>query len=311
MADEQQQTPQQAETKAEGKQTQTESADTPSPVPEGDAASQPDSKESGSEPTVEDSKLPDDASDRTKEQFQKLTKSNQELKGKLDQYEQLVAETRKRQFGEDALSSLRPQGNFREQVQQQPQQVQNRVQKARQAGVTADQLVDEQGMLDVNKLNQVIQQVNQTAAKAAMTAQQAEKRAYERFDEQQQVQEAHSEYPSIDPQSEKFNQEHYNNVQALIMHSMVRPDLYGGNQLRLSEAAKRVVSPDSKEQKQAFKEGAKTAMENLTPKEQASLDAQTRSDKRGQQVDREREALETRRGNEKVIAERIRRATSS
>lgn len=310
MADENQAAPQQAETSAEGK-TQTESAATQAPMPEGDK--QPAQTEAPARESAEGIKeddLPEDASERTRQQFDKLKESNAELKKKADEWDRFQAEVRKRQLGEDALSSLRPQQQpgfqgLQHQAQGQPN-LQQALGQAQEAGIRAQDLVDDEGMLDVGKLNYAITQQVQRAA------QQAEQRAFQKVDEQRQVEETHSKFPSVDPASKTFNQEHYNRTQALLFHSMVRPDLYGGQPLRFVDAAQMAVGGGGDSSKEAFQEGAKAAMESLTPKEQASLQAQTRSDagRSGAQQNFDELRLRTRKGDEKALAERIKAATS-
>ena len=118
--------------------------------------------------------------------------------------------------------------------------------------------------------------------------------------DQQQESEAYAKYPEL-----KTDPKLRNLVQATVVQSMINPQAFGGKQLSLTEAAEYVKTPSNSDIKKAEQQGAKEAIESLTPKEQASLEATGRSDKRSSAETQEALRQRTRRGDSSAIHERL------
>ena len=166
-----------------------------------------------------------------------------------------------------------------------------------------DQYVDPiTGTVDVNGLNKVISDTDRRAKRAEEAI-----GRFERSAQEQQEREALATHPELDPSSKDYREDLYASSRAILMDSMVYPESYGGKTLTLKEAADRAKSLVGSAVKQAKEEGAKEARENLTPKEQASLEATGRSDRRTQ-LSNDIEILrqQSRRGDLNSIVERMR-----
>lgn len=159
--------------------------------------------------TVE--QLPDSASDRTKEQFQKLLEENRRLK-----------EERRKQAGTSVFDALRPQEVAGIDMSQF-----GRVNPQIATQITQD-FIGPDGV-DVDGLNKALRQANDRAALAEKEASLARQTA-QQVDERQQVREAHAAYPELDPTNEdKFDPNFYDLVALRIAKS--------GMKLSLSQAA--------------------------------------------------------------------------
>lgn len=148
-------------------------------------------------PEVEEKK------DRTTEQFEKLTKSNQELKEERDKYKNL-------------FEGLRPK-EVPQQVQQQYTQPINQAPNANQFANLSQgdinqvfqSMVDSEGYLDGNKLMQTLQDMNERAQRAESEARSA-RQAIEEERKERRVREeneatlkVYEKYPQLDPQNEQ------------------------------------------------------------------------------------------------------------
>ncbi len=218
------------------------------------------------------------APDRTREQFDKLTTSNKELKGQLD---------RERQEREK-LQGMIPQP--------QPQQPQK--------------LYDpDTGYLDPNALDALQRQAAQAEQRAIQAEQRSKQVENDRLD-----QEAFTSHPELQDGAENFDAKLRNQVRATVLDSMVNPADYGGSQLTPKQAADLVKGTSTKDATEAEKQGAQQALEELTPKEQASLEA-IGSSSQGRQAQRTQDQATlqraTRKGNLDAIMERMRGTESS
>lgn len=174
-------------------------------------------EEEGTEKSEEG--LPEDTSERTREQFEKLLERNREMSEKL-------AKTEKREAKnalEDVFSGLSPQpAPVAPGVASQPQSV-------------VDEYIDEQGNVDVRGLNAALQRANYTAQQAAQMAQQAVIQAQKEA-EQVQVREAHSKHPWLDPSADEFDEESYELVKDRLMRNWAE-----GKQIRLVDIANQIA----------------------------------------------------------------------
>ena len=211
--------------------------------------------------------LPEGTSDRTREQFDKLRS-------------QLREEKAKRVQTQSVFEQLKP---F-----QQPS-----------APVSTSQFIDPvTGNVDVNGLNYVISTTQQRAERAEQTVQ--------RWVEEQQTKEAYTSYPELNPSHDSFNASLHRKTRAVLMDSMINPQDYSGKPLSFKEAADIAKGVTPEVLQKAQEEGAKKAIEGLTPKEQASLEASGRSDRRNQTSNLDDLKWRTRKGDPSAITERLR-----
>ncbi|PWT73685.1 MAG: hypothetical protein C5B59_12895 [Bacteroidetes bacterium] len=188
------------------------------------------------QPKEEEHVLPEQASERTKEQFNKLLEENKRLKQE------------QRQYGKSVFDEVRPG-----QVEPQPQQVGPYpgyqpaqpqffppyvpAQVPQTFGVLPPtqvqdltrQFVDQNGNVDVNGLNQALIRANQEAMLARQQAQitlEQVARVNQRittYEEDQQVREAHAQFPEIDPMNKegKFDPEMFKAVKDRLIANRV------------------------------------------------------------------------------------------
>lgn len=212
--------------------------------------------------------------DRTREQFEKLKKSNLELKEELEQL--------KRKNTPSVIESLRPQGpppampqapDFNKFVADYSQQS-NLDQK--QVKNVLEGLVDAEGYVNPDVLTAKLNK----AEEAERKAREAEKRANQALNEisnfqaNQQARELHSQYPELDPNSKEFKPEAYELVKNELLNQMVNT----GKQDGLAAAAKmsryfRSNQPEVKSDKDRSIEQKKQAIQSVanTGKSQRSI----------------------------------------
>lgn len=162
------------------------------------------------------------------------------------------------------------------------------------------------GYVDVNEL----ETLREKAARAEKLAAQADKKL-EKFVIQQQEAEAYASYPELNTKSKDYDKGFANMARALITDSIINPKDHGG-ELTLKQAADRLKGVSAKVI-EAERQNAKVeAVEQLTPKEQASLEATGRSDRRGE-VDFNYNDLRnaTRRGDKEAVIARLRSLSAS
>ena len=186
--------------------------------------------------------LPENATDRTKEQFDKLTASNKQLKGQLDKLQADIASQ------VPAVGYNVPQPK-------------------------AEEFVDPAtGEVNIDKLNKSLVEANRQARQARQDV--------SRLREEAQEKEAYTTYPQLEPNNKSFDKELYRQTRAVLFDSMMNPQDYEGRTLTMKEAADRATGASQTTVNKAKAEGAEDAIGQLTPKEQASLEATGRSDRR-------------------------------
>lgn len=163
------------------------------------------------------------------------------------------------------------------------------------------QLYDENGYINANALENLQKMALAAEQRAARTEQELQKR-----DEEEQTREALAAYPELDPKAgKKHDKTLYNLTSALILDSMVNPQKYGNKTLRYKEAADYVKGQSKTELGKAEEAGAAKAIEQLTPKEQAALEATGRSDRRTTSMDHVELQERTRMNDYSAIMERL------
>ena len=167
------------------------------------------------EPEV--SQLPDEASERTKVEFEKLKQHNADLKAELDVYK-----TKK-----SVLDDLRP--STETVLPPTPSLTQTKVEEIKSS------LVDENGYVDVARLERALKDADERARKAEERALAVESRV-QNSEEKIQVREVHKEFPNLDPHSESFDPKFYELVRLELIGQMMN-----GEQ-DMAKAAKKVAS---------------------------------------------------------------------
>lgn len=177
--------------------------------------------------------LPEDAKERTK-------KVVEEALQKAKTYEEQLREERtRRQYYESLIQQPKPT----------PQMID-----------PFTGLVDESALL-------TLQQQTQEALRVANEAKQRNLE-YQRDQENNAV---YSVHPELKPDAKEFNKDLHNLTRSYLLDSMVNPDSYNGKELSFMEAAEKAKKTLGAQVQEAKKQGATEAIEQLTPKEQASL----------------------------------------
>lgn len=131
--------------------------------------------------------LPEEVTQRTKEEFEKLLQANKELKQALKEKDQAPEK-------KDVLESLRPAAPV----------VPENLSTAQVEEITKG-LTDESGYVDVDVLNKVLKESSAAAAAAQQQAQ-AALQQLQRYEETRMVQEAYKEFPELDPFGDKYDE---------------------------------------------------------------------------------------------------------
>jgi len=239
------------------------------PVNDTQESAVPTEEQKITEPVVE-SKVTDglaeDASDRTKVEFDKVQS-------------QLREERQRREALESAFKSM----------QTQP--------------ATQEPIYDPNtGLLN----EQVFSDTQRRAIEAEKRAVKAEE-SIQGYLKQQEEKEAYTAHPWLNPEDKTaHDKQRYNLAVGVALSSMVNPKDFGGKQLNLKEAGDFVAGLTSAQVEKAKKEGATEAIEQLTPKEQATLEAvgspSRRTESFGNLDDLRRR---TRKGDDSALFERL------
>lgn len=208
--------------------------------------------------------LPDNAPDRTKEQFQKLLKSNQELKATVDK---LLSER------ENASTQL---GSVYEEFQT-------------DTTLPEEDYVDEEGNVNIAKLNQDLKVAKREAEEA--------KRLSQRAKEDIEVREAHSKHPYLDPSSPSFDPTFYE----IVKDRVLAQKFYQGKNTSLTKIADE-VSSFYKPAKKGSTEGIETASNQMP------ISSSNTSNGRNTDVSLDDLRARTRSGDSSAIQERLKRA---
>lgn len=160
------------------------------------------------EEVVEEQALPEDVSDRTKEQFEKLKQSNKEMAERLRQLEEL--KTRPTESALDSLSAptKTPDASSYANLSQ------GDIDKQYEA------LVDANGYVDMSLLKKTLSEADRRAAEAAQKANTALE-ALQKYTETEQTRRAHSKYPELDPQNKEFDEKFYQMVKNELIGQMM------------------------------------------------------------------------------------------
>jgi len=276
---------QEAETLAERSKTVSERLENittqpetpPEPMPSSNRTEVVEGESPEQQPT-----LPDNASDRTKEQFEKILAENKRLK-----------EERRKEAGTSVFDSLRtPQAPVVDMSQfgnLNPQQTQQLTQ----------QFVDAQGNVDIDGLNKALTSANDRAMVAETEARMA-RQSVQAIDERQQVREAHRDFPELDPQAESFDPNFYDLVTVKLAKS--------GMKMTLAEAAqavKQTYTPSSFNPDRIRDDAVNQYKQSLAKRDQGPLSSGAGEPRSSEPVSELRE--KTRRGDPFALDERLRK----
>lgn len=221
----------------------------------------------------EEYQLPDNSNDRTKEQFQKLLQSNKELKEQLNK----LASNKNSEpinYGSvyDSIKSDSAQGST----------------------TGSDSYVDEDGNVDIARLNKDLKEAKMSALEAKALAQKAR--------EDLEVREAHNKHPYLNPQNPEFDPTFFE----LVKDRTLRQKFYEGKNTSLIDIADQVINfytPSSKKSAESAKavEDFKKAQSQIA--NNAPLSASSRARQEGPNLDDLR--ARTRSGDSRAILERL------
>lgn len=206
------------------------------------------------------SPLPEIASERTAERFEKLTESNK----RLYEANQLLQRelNRKAQLEQQTIAPLQQSPAF-----QQPKM---------EDYIENDPITGEQ-QINSEKLKRVIAETNQRAIRAE-TAVSSFRQQQEYLEELKQTEEAYQAYPELNNRDTKYDVDFSNDTRALILDSMMHPADYKGRTLTFKEAADRVKGRLGRSTVPTVSTPIPTVTkenkENLENKQQATLSAQ-------------------------------------
>lgn len=247
---------------------------------------------------VEAPQIPEDTSERTKEQFTKLSSSNKELKKENDEVK------KERDNYKNVLESLRPNPEPKPAVPS-PQNYPNLSQG--EIDNIAQGLVDQNGYVDMSRLDAILRETSNRAVraeKAALAAQQESQKTVRDFEESAKMREVHKAYPELDPKSDNFNEDFFDAVRNELVGQMLK-----GQKEDVDVAAekwhKRMFGKketESKEDKAKREQGQEArAVINTTPSASSTRNRTTATD----QTDL---VQRTRLGDRSALKERLERS---
>lgn len=212
------------------------------------------------QPQVPTSPLPEGASERTAERFEKLTEANK----RLYEANQLLQRelNRKAQLEQQVITPQQQVPFF------QPPKMEEYIETD---PVTGEQIVNS------DKLKRVIAETNQRAIRAE-TAINAYKQQQDQLNEQRQTEEAYAAYPELDPAALNFDADLSKDTRRFLVDSWMHPTDYKGRALTFKEAADlakgRMKQPTVSVTPTPPPAVSKENKENLENKQQATLSVQ-------------------------------------
>lgn len=213
-----------------------------------------------------ESSLPEDVSERTRKNFDQMR-------------DQLRQERERREYLEGVFNSI------------------NQPKQEAQAPIYDP----ETGLLNEKVLTDVQRRTTEAESRAVRA-----EAAIQGYLRQQEETEAFTAHPELKPDSKQFNKTLHNLTRSILTDSMLNPQEYNGKQLSFKEAADFAKNVSKPVLDQARQDGAKNALEQLTPKEQAALEA-TGTPTRRSEVNSSLPDLQrgTRKGDVNSVIERL------
>ncbi len=236
-------------------------------------------------PKAEDTnnELPEGVSERTRQQFEKLKKHNQELAAKLAEKEAQPVESVFDSFNPKIPEAQKPKAKDYDYLNQQ------------QVGNIANQFVDQDGNVDINGLNNALYQANLQARQAVEEAKRA-REEIARWEENRQTKEAYSKYPQLDPlKKDKFDRKFYE----LVRDRMISNFTKGVNKTfrEVADDISQIYHPvdkekveeqavsDYKKKQEARRQGPIEEGKGQPPTDKATLEELRRDTRRGGGID--------------------------
>ena len=197
--------------------------------------------------------LPEEASERTRNEFEKLKAHNRQLKEQVDSLK----------------SRTTPRPNLVDELypQVQPQQNVHNLSAEQVSIASSANLVDENGYVDIAALNATFAQLNKQANDARQEAQ-AARQQVERYEHTQEARQVYKEYPQLDPENDDFDESFAN----LVKRNMIG-QMYESGKSSYLKAAKEIGSLLKTDPKKAQSEEEKQA--NLQKRDLASQSVNT------------------------------------
>lgn len=278
----------------------TEEQKLPSPMPSENQttdASPAEPKQGQAEGKGEDDlMLPENASERTREQFEKL-------KARLKEKEEALAKASTTPKPEPEFDSVLDEFRLPPNVQQtMPPVVETPNVSQQQVADIQRRFIDAEGNVDINGLNNALLQAEANAKKAEQMAYKTQEQLA-KIEETRQVKEAHQAHPEIDPRSDKFDKKLYGLVRDRLLRNM-----YQGKNISLVDTVAEVktdigvqVKPDEVAQKAVSEYKEKQERRNQGPFEPG------RGAGRDTASDAEDLRSRTMRGDSSAVAERLKK----
>jgi hypothetical protein len=270
----------------------------PDPVEGQQDASVPDAEQQPTETNGEDGDLPEAVSVRTKEQFEKLKKNNQELAEKLKKYENS-------EYGESVFDYLNGRvPNNQPQQAPMPKPVDYSNLNQQQVDNIVNQFIDSDGNVNIAAMNKALTDANRKADLAEKRSTAAVQKL-QQSEEKRQIVEAHEKFPWLDPKSEVFDAQGYELVRDRILRNMVT-----GREQTVAQAASDIANfykpkvDVAAEQKKAVDEYKDTQVKKAAAGSVSSSRNQPRT---GSDYDELRSR--TQRGDSSAIDERLAKLT--
>lgn len=180
--------------------------------------------------------LPEDASERTRREFEKLRADLREERARRESYERTI-------------QTFVPRTPVVEPPKPLP-------------------IYDPStGLLNENALTEMQRQSQQAQQEV-----QAARQQLQEYQDAQERKEAYNVHPELNPESKSFSKEISIETRKVILDNMTHPEDYDNRQLSFKEAADMVKERFKPMIDKAQQQGAKQAIEKITPKEQASLE---------------------------------------
>ena len=173
--------------------------------------------------------LPEEGvSERTRKEFEKLKDRLRQAEEQLQVRQNLPPEP---DLGSSVYDTLRPQQPV---PMPQPQSYDFLNQK--QVDTITEKFIDDQGNVDIQGLNHTLAQANRAAQEAKFENQRLRERI-EKFEETQEVKDAHSVHPWLDPKSKEFDRNRFDQVRDRI----IRVKYMEGKPITLLDAANAIA----------------------------------------------------------------------
>lgn len=157
---------------------------------------------------------------------------------------------------------------------------------------------------------QAFVETQRQAYDAQQRAQRAEELAQKTIQDTE-ARETFQAHPELNPDSKDFDKELHVATRRILLDSMLNPDDYGSRQISFKEAGDLAKMASEKFLAEARKKGAQEAIDNLAPKEQASLEAQGTPGRRNDITDLEELRQRTRKGDADAVVARLKALETS